>query len=76
MRTDKIIKTEVRHFAGVRMHATIFVLVIGGLWLLWLLSGTDILYTWLLIPSLIWGAIFSVHCLIVYREFNKLKKRR
>jgi hypothetical protein len=75
MRTDKINRMEARHFLAVRSHATVFILVIGGLWVLWLLSGSTFMYTWLLIPTLTWAAVLAGHCILVYLEFNRFKKK-
>jgi hypothetical protein len=69
-RSDKQLQKEVKDYSAFRSHATIYVLVIGALWILWLLSGSAVFYTWLLAPSLLWGFILAIHWFLVYREIK------
>jgi hypothetical protein len=71
MAVDKQLKEEVKHFTGFNTHAAIYILVIGTMWILWVLTSNTIFYTWLLLPTLVWGLILAIHWYVVFREINK-----
>jgi hypothetical protein len=69
----KITRTEVKTYSTFKKHLIAFIIVIGALWIFWLIKGNLILSAWLMIPTILWFVVILIHWTIAYEIFQKRK---
>lgn len=74
---------EAKARADFKIHFTIYLIINGGLWLLWLFTGGVDSYPWPVWPSIGWGIGLIANYFTVYRfnrtaekEYEKLKREQ
>jgi hypothetical protein len=56
---------------GFQRHLVIFIVVNGGLWLIWFLVADMNIYSWPAYFTVIWSGILFLHFLIAEKFFNR-----
>lgn len=64
----------VRVFTVFKTHASIFIVVVGLLWCIWLFGDKSEFLPWPLYPSFIWSIILLVHYIVASGVFRKVTK--
>jgi|CXWL01.1.fsa_nt_gi hypothetical protein len=64
----------VRVFSGFKSHLSIFIVVNGLLWVIWLFVGGIAVHPWPLYPSGIWGVVLLIHYFAASGTFRKVIK--
>ncbi|MBI1782857.1 MAG: 2TM domain-containing protein [Sphingobacteriales bacterium] len=69
--------------AGFKTHFTVYIVVMGILWLIWILSGGLNIHPWPIYPTLGWGIGVLFNYLAVYKfdhsveeEYERLMKEK
>jgi hypothetical protein len=65
---DPEIVREVNALRSFRLHLTIYVIVNGIFWLIWLFGGGVGTYAWPAYPTAIWGVILLLHYIRAYQS--------
>jgi hypothetical protein len=60
---------------GFQTHLVIFILLNGGLWLIWLFVAEMNIYSWPIYFTLIWSIVLFLHFAIAEKVFNSGNKK-
>lgn len=69
--------------AGFKSHLMVYLIINGGLWLMWLVSGGVDIYPWPVWPTIGWGIAVVINYFSVYhfsdtaeREYERLTRHQ
>jgi hypothetical protein len=66
-RQDPEIVHEVKALKSFRIHLSFYIIIIGILWLVWLMYGGMSIHAWPAYPTVVWGVILFIHYINAYR---------
>ena len=70
---DPIIE-EIRALRGFRLHVSLYILLVGAMWIGWFLQGGMDIHPWPIYPTIAWGLILLVHYLAAWSYYRHKEK--
>lgn len=67
---------EVKAISRFKIHVSIYIVVLGILWVIWLINGGFEIHPWPVYPSVAWGIILFFHYLTAYGIYRKVEKEQ
>jgi hypothetical protein len=66
---------EAKVIAGFKVHTSVYIIVIGILWVAWYLSGGMEIHPWPVYPTVAWGFGLFFHYLAAYGIYRTTENR-
>lgn len=76
MKTHDPLRDEIRAITGFRLHVSLYILIVGLMWLAWFLQGGTDIHPWPLYPTIGWGFILLVHYLGAWSYYRQKEKEQ
>jgi hypothetical protein len=68
--SKKWYQSAIKALSNFNVHLTLFLVVMGALWILWLAVGAGQFYDALVLSTLIWVGLLAIHLLVINRFFR------
>ncbi len=76
MKTHDPLREETRAISGFSLHVSVYILVVGLMWLAWFLQGGMEIHPWPLYPTIGWGIILLAHYLGAWSYYRKKEREQ
>ncbi|HRE37403.1 MAG TPA: 2TM domain-containing protein [Chitinophagaceae bacterium] len=67
---------EVKAISGFKAHVSIYIVIVGLLWIIWLIKGGLDIHPWPVYPTVAWGIGLFFHYMSAYGIYRKVEKEQ
>jgi hypothetical protein len=72
---DEDLLKEARAIASFKIHVSVYIVIVGLLWVIWFINGGMDIHPWPIYPTIAWGAGLFFHYLTAYGIYRSIEKK-